>query len=145
VLRAEYEPIAARSYLIVSADRPLSSAAAIRRFPTPPDLCVKSPSAEAALTARIAFDGRYVRTVDEPLLAARRPGESAGDFQWRGADALRALYTLDTHLACVIFDALPSVSTSWLLLDGASLLFLAEDIERAATSVNGRPQRAHSS
>jgi hypothetical protein len=131
MLRAEHEPVAARNYLIVSADRPLPSAAAIRRCPTPPDLCVKSPSAEAALTASLAFDGRYVHTIDEPLLAGRRPGESAGDFQWRSADALRALYALDTHLACVIFDALPNVRADWLLLDEASLLYLAEHIERA--------------
>jgi len=127
----EHEPVAARNYLLVSADQPLASAAAIKRCPTPPDLCVKSPSAEAALTASLAFDGRYVRTVDEPLLAARRPGESAGDFEWRCADALRALYALDTRLAFVIFDALPSVRAGWLLLDESSLLHLAERIERA--------------
>jgi hypothetical protein len=38
---------------------------------------------------------------------------------------------LDTRLAFVIFDALPSVRASWLLLDESSLLHLAERIEGA--------------
>jgi hypothetical protein len=125
--------LAARTYLLVAADQPLASAAAIKRCPTPPDLCVKSPSAAAALTASLAFEGRYVRTVDEPLLAARRTGESAADFEWRGADAFRVLYALDTRLAFVIFDALPNVRASWLLLDESALLHLAERIERAVS------------
>jgi hypothetical protein len=128
---SEHEPAAARNYLIVSADQPLVAAAAFQRAPTTPDLCVKSPSPAAKLTADLAFDGRYVRTIDEPLLAGRRPGESAGDFESRYADALRALYALETQLALVIFDALPRGSDNGLLLDESSLLQLAERIERA--------------
>ena len=126
----QHEPVAARNYLIVSADQPLGAAAAIQHAPTPPDLCVKSPSPAAKLTADLAFDGRYVRTIDEPLLAGRRPGESAGDFELRCADALRALYALETQLAFVIFDSLPSARDNGLLLDESSLLELAERIER---------------
>jgi hypothetical protein len=92
---------------------------------------LKSPSPAAGLTADLAFDGRHVRTVDEPLLEGRRPGESAGDFEWRCADALRALYALETQLAFVIFDSLPSARENGLFLDEESLLQLAERIERA--------------
>jgi len=127
----QHEQVAARNYLIVSADQPLGAAAAFQHAPTTPDLCVKSPSPAAKLTADLVFDGRYVPTIDEPLLAGRRPGESAGDFELRCADALRALYALETQLAFVIFDSLPSARDNGLLLDESSLLQLAERIERA--------------
>jgi hypothetical protein len=127
---SEHEPVAARNYLIVSADQPFVAAAAIQHSPTPPDLCVKSPSPAAGLTADLVFDGRHVRTIDEPLLEGRRPDESEADFEWRCADALRALYALETQLAFVIFDALPSALDNGLLLDESSILELAERIER---------------
>lgn len=127
---SEHEPVTTRKYLIVSADQPLVAAAAIQHSPTPPDLCVKSPSHAAGLTADLAFDGRHVHTIDEPLLEGRRPGESAADFEWRCADALCALYALETQLAFVVFDALPSALDNGLLLDESQLLQLAERIER---------------
>jgi hypothetical protein len=121
----------ARSYLLVPSDRPLEATAAMTRAPAPPDLCVKSPSDEARVTADLAFAGRYVRTIDEPLLAGRAETESVADFAWRCADALRALYALDTHSAFVVFDELPGIAETALLLDESSLLWIAERIERA--------------
>jgi broad specificity phosphatase PhoE len=118
-----------RTYMIVSADEPVTAAAAITRAPTPPDLCVKSPSERARETAGLAFAGRYVRTIDEPLLAGRGPAESAADFAGRYAEALRVLYALDTRSAFVIFDALGAIGGTALLLDETSLLRIAEWIE----------------
>lgn len=65
-----------------------------------PDLCVRSPSWEASLTADIAFQGRHVRTIDEQLLAQRGSGESEADYAW-----LRRRTALDTRKAFVVFDA----------------------------------------
>lgn len=120
-----------RTYLMVPSDRPLEARAAIAQAPTPPDLCVRSPSAEARLTAELAFGGFYVRTIDEPLLARRGAAESGADFALRCADALRALYALDTQSAFVVFDALTGFGETALLVDEASLLRIAESIERS--------------
>jgi len=123
-----------RLYLIVSAGRPLEAKAAMLHAPASPDLCVRSPSPEAQLAADVAFSGRYVRTIEEPLLARRRTGESLGDFTWRCADALRNLYALDTRFAFVVVDELHTVEKNVLLLDEQSLLHIAEGLERSAVN-----------
>jgi len=96
-----------------------------------PDLCVRSPSWEACFTADVGFRARRVRTIDEPLLACRCSGESEADYAWRCADALRALYALDTRKAFVVFDPYVDSVHQPLLLDERALLRLAEAIERA--------------
>ena len=120
-----------RTFLLVSSTRPRLALEAIAGVPARLDLCVKSPSDEARRMAELAFRGRYVRMLDEPLLAARRLGESQADFAWRCADALRALYALETHSAFVVLDAFFGPGETPLLLDGATLLRFAESIERA--------------
>jgi hypothetical protein len=119
-----------RTYVIVSAARPAAAATAVERAPTPPDLCVLSPSPEARRTADLAFAGRHVRMMDEPLLERQHTGESFGDYAWRCADALRTLYALETRSAFVIFDAFVEPDGDALVLDEASLLRVAERIER---------------
>jgi len=59
-------------------------------------MCVRSTSNDAQRVAALAFAGRNVRTIDEPLLAARRERGTRPDFAWRCADALRAVYAPDT-------------------------------------------------
>jgi len=117
-------------YLLVSTGQPLEAKRALFEAPSPPDLCVRSPSTEAGQTADVAFGGRYIRTIVEPLLGRRRAGESLGDFTWRCADALYAVYALDTRMAFVIVDELPTTQRTALLLDEHSLLQIAANLER---------------
>jgi hypothetical protein len=119
----------ARTYLIVSADQPLTAKAAVARAPTAPDLCVKSPSTQAAKTADFVFAGRNVPTIDEPLLAAQGVYESPVDLAGRYAEARRVLYELETRVALVIVDALRTVRSTALVLDDSALLRIAEWIE----------------
>jgi hypothetical protein len=94
-----------RSYLFVSAQEPLAAAEAVSAWADgPPDLCVTSPSSEAHETAAFAHAGHHVRTIAEPLLSGRRPGESGADAAARYATALRILYALDTRAALVVLD-----------------------------------------
>ena len=120
----------ARTYLFVSAIEPLAAADAAWSSPTPIDLCVAGPSGAARNTAVFACAGRPVPIVEEPLLGARRPGESDIELAGRYADALRALYALDTHAALVVWDDLARTAGSPLLLDEGWLLHTAEQIER---------------
>ena len=66
----------------------------------------------------------------EPLLGARRPDESDIDLAARQADALRALYALDTRAALVIWDDNGHASETPILVDEQWLLRTAELIER---------------
>jgi hypothetical protein len=122
-----------RIYLLVAADRPLEAAAVVSQSTVAPDLCVRSPSLQSRATADSALAGHYVPTIVEPLLVGRRDDEDSGDFTLRCADALRALYALDTRCALVVFDVMPGGPEA-LRLDDASLLRLAERLERSVPS-----------
>jgi hypothetical protein len=127
-----------RTYLLVAAEEPYEAAAALSRLSAPPDLCVRSPSWQAHFTADVVFHGRYVRMIDEPLLARRRSGESEGDYAWRCADALRRLYALDVKKAFVIFDTYVDAVRRPLLLDERALLGLAETVDRDMSTEGNR-------
>lgn len=101
-----------RTYLFVSAPEPLAAAEAAWSAPTPIDLCVTG------------------RVVEEPLLATRRPHKTDIDVAGRHADALRALYALDTRSALVVWDQIAPRAQSPLLFDETWLLHTAELIER---------------
>jgi hypothetical protein len=119
-----------RTFVFVSAHEPLAAAQAVWSSPVPIDLAVAGPSEAARQTAAFAVAGRPVRMVAEPLLAARRPSESDIAVAAREADALLALYALDTHAALVVWDELnrrpetPAVD-EWWLLDQAERISLA--------------------
>jgi hypothetical protein len=119
-----------RSYLFVSAAEPLAAAQAAWSAPTPIDVCVSGPSAEARDAAAFASAGRPVRMVEEPLLGARRADEDDIAVVRRHADALRALYALDTRSALVVWDDVAAGGQSALVLDDVWLLHTAELIER---------------
>jgi hypothetical protein len=120
-----------RTYLFVSALEPLVAAAAVWAAPTPPELCVTSPSVEARATAAFAAAGRCVRTIDEPLLAARAPGETAADVGARYAQALRGLHALASRRTLVVMDELPLHGRGGAReVHDAALLRAAERIER---------------
>ena len=120
-----------RTFVFVSAHEPLAAAQAVWSAPTPIDLCVAGPSGAARDTAVFAVSGRPVRMVSEPLLAPRGAGESEMAAAAREADALLALYALDTWAALVVWDELPpdrphpAVVDEWWLLDRAEQIGLA--------------------
>ena len=119
-----------RTYLFVSSAEPLAAAEAVWSAPAPIDLCVMGPSEASREAARFACAGRPVRMDEEPLLAVRRPDESDIDVAARQADALRALYALDTRSALVIWDDGAPIAESPRLVDEQWLLYMAELIER---------------
>src|SRR5262249_41484782 len=98
------EPMA--SYLFVSALQPTIPPRWADAPPEPIDLCVTSPSPAAHDTATRAMNGRWVFTVDEPLLAAREQHESIADVMARYAQALRVIAAYDTRSALVVCDEL---------------------------------------
>ena len=122
--------------MFVSATEPLAAAQAAWSSPRPIDLCVSAPSQTAHETAAFACAGWRVRTVEEPLLSARWPGEDGFDRIARRADALRAVYALDTRCALVVWDTLDGWATlsprgtNPVVLDESWLLVTAKLIER---------------
>jgi hypothetical protein len=126
----DLRPERARSFLFVTASEPLAAAQAAWSAPTPIDLCVSAPSAAGRDAAAFACAGRPVRMVEESLLAARRDDEDDIAVVSRHADALRALYALDTRSALVVWDDIAASGETALLLDDAWLLHTAELIER---------------
>jgi broad specificity phosphatase PhoE len=111
-----------RTYLFVSAAKPFLGAIAVSAAPTPPDLCVTSPSPRARATAAFACAGRSVRTVDEPLLARPDDGESSGDVAARFARALGALHVLNSRFVLVVVDEVGLRGRSGFELDDVALL-----------------------
>jgi hypothetical protein len=106
----------------------LVAAEAVWSTPTPIDLCVSDASIEARDTGAFACSGRPVRVLEEPLLAPR-PGEGTVDSAARWADALLALYALDTRCALVVCHGLLDGRPLPALLDESWLLHTAEQIE----------------
>src|SRR5262249_45823228 len=111
-----------RIFVFVSALEPLAAAEAVWSAPTPIDLCVAAPSRVARETAAFAVAGRPISTVFEPLLETPRLNGSVGAHAARAADALLALYALDTRTALVVWDdpeversLPPTVDEAWLL------------------------------
>jgi broad specificity phosphatase PhoE len=111
-----------RTYLFVSAAEPLLSAIAVSAAPTPPDLCVTSPSHRARATAAFACAGRVVRTIDEPLLARPCDSESSADVAARFARALRALHAFDSRYILVVLDEVGLCGSSGFELNDEALL-----------------------
>lgn len=122
--------------MFVSGTEPLAAAQAVWSAPRPIDLCVAAPSETAHETAAFACAGRPVRIVEEPLLCARWRGEDVFDRTARRADALRAVYALDTHCALVVWDTLEGwaklspCGTDPVVLQESWLLATAQLIER---------------
>jgi hypothetical protein len=125
-----------RTFVFVSATEPLAAAQAAWSSPRPIDLCVTAPSSAARETGVFACAGRPVRIVEEPLLSARWPGEDEVGQTARRADALRAVYALDTRCALVVWDtlavwaALSPGGSDPVVLQETWLLRTAEQIER---------------
>ena len=89
-----------------------------------------SPSPAARETAACALSGRWTFTVEEPLLAARVPGETSDDVVARYAQALRGLRAYETRSALVVCDDLRPLGEDVLVLDDDGLARTADDLER---------------
>ena len=120
-----------RTFVFASALEPVAAARAVAVTPARPDLCVISPSASARETAAFAVNGRWVFTVQEPLLAARAPAESGADVVARFAQALRGVRAYDARSPLIVCDGLDILGASTFVLDEAGLMRLADDLERA--------------
>ena len=118
------------TYLFISAADPDAGASAVQAAAMPPDLCVTSPSPAARETATRAMSGRWVFTVEEPLLRARVPAESWNDVVARYAQALRGLGAYETRSALVVCDDLRPLGDDVLVLDSDALGRVADDLER---------------
>lgn len=110
---------------------PEAAARAVAAAPEPVDLVVASPSTVAQETAGYALGGRFVPTVDEPLLAMRAPGEGEDDVLGRLAQALRTVCAYSGRAPLVVFEVLDILGAGVFWLDEAGITRLAEALERA--------------
>ncbi|HEX6703084.1 MAG TPA: hypothetical protein VF101_20335 [Gaiellaceae bacterium] len=120
-----------RTFVLASALEPPAAAQAVEAAPVAPDLCVVSPSPSARETAAVAVGGRWVFTVEEPLLAARVPAESGDDVLARFAQALRGARARDAESLLIVCDRLDILGANALLFDEAGLTRLADDLDRS--------------
>jgi hypothetical protein len=93
-------------------------------------MVVRSPSALAREAAAIAVGGRWVFTVDEPLLASRAPGESGGDVLGRLARVLRGVQALDVQAPLIVCDRLDILGAGLFALDEEGLMRCADDLDQ---------------
>jgi hypothetical protein len=122
----------ARSFLFVSSVNPEAARRAVLASPLEMDLAVISPSEAGRETAGYAVGGRWVFTVEEPLLAARAFAESGSDVLARLAQAMRGLAAYDARASpLVVLDGLDVLGASAFTLDEAGLMRSADDLERA--------------
>jgi len=121
----------ARSFLFVSSFNPEAARRAVLAPPLERDLAVISPSDAARETAGYAVGGRWVFTVEEPLLAARALAESGSDVLARLVQAMRGLAAYDARAPLVVLDGLDVLGASAFTLDEAGLMRSADDLERA--------------
>jgi hypothetical protein len=118
-----------RRFLLASAQAAESAARAAAEAPEPIDLVVTSPTALARQAVTVAVGGRWVFTVEEPLLAPRVPGESGDDVIARVAQALRGVSAYDASAPLVILDSLDILGASVLVLDEDGLARTADRLE----------------
>ncbi len=119
-----------RTFILVSASSPDDAARAVAEAPEAPDMCLTSPSQQARDTAAFAFQGNWVFTLEEPLLAARNEHEDGGDVLARLAVALRSIAAYDANLPVIVCDKLDVLGATAFVLDELGLARLADDLDR---------------
>ena len=120
-----------RTFILVSADDPVSAAEAVASVDTPPDVCIVSPSRKAHSTATTAVRGRWIELVEEPLLARRADDESGDDVMARLAQGLRGALALDGDLPLIVCDRIDILGATAFVLDEEGVGRLADDLDRA--------------
>ena len=106
-----------RRFLLASAYAAEFAARIAAGAPEQIDLVVTSPTALARRAVTVAVGGRWVFTVEEPLLAPRVRGESGDDVIARAAQALRGVSAYDASAPLIIFDSLDILGASVFVLD----------------------------
>jgi hypothetical protein len=119
-----------RTFLLASALKPHAAARAAADAPDQIDLVVTSPSSVAREAAAIAVGGRWVFTIDEPLLAPRAPGESGADVLARLARALRLVTAFDAKAPLIVCDGLDVLGAGVFTLDERGAMRTADDLEQ---------------
>jgi hypothetical protein len=120
-----------RLFIFASALEPKAAARAVAASSQPPDLIVTSPSELARETAARATDGHWVFTVEEPLLAARRPGESGDNLLAHVTQGLRDLLVYDADVMLIVVDGLDVLGAATFFLGETEVTRLADDLDRA--------------
>lgn len=120
----------ARTFLFVSALEPDVAARAVADTTAPPQVCVTSPSQSARDVAAYTLGGRWVFTIEEPLLTARAPGESGNDVVARLAQAFRGLRAYDADSVLVVVDHLDILGASAFVFDEPGLMRYADELDR---------------
>ena len=110
-----------RRFLLAAASAAESVARIVADAPEPVDLVVTSPTPFARRAVRVALDGRWAFTVEDPLLAPRAPAESGGDVIARLVQALRALRAYDANAPLVLCDSLDILGAAVFELDELGL------------------------
>jgi hypothetical protein len=119
-----------RVFVLVSSFKPEAARRAVLASPLEIDVAVISPSEEARETAGYAVDGRWLRIVEEPLLASRGFAESGADVLARLAQAMRGLDAYDARASLVVLDGLDVLGADVFTLDEEGLLRWADNLER---------------
>lgn len=119
-----------RTFIIASALEPQAAARAAAEELRDVDLVVVSPTPRAHEAAAIAVGGRWVVTVEEPLLAPRAPAESGADALGRFAQALRGLAAYEAAAPLVVLDTLDVLGGVVFVLDEEGVTRAADDLER---------------
>jgi len=119
-----------RLFVMVSSLKPETARRAVLASPLEIDVAVISPSEEARKTAAYALGGRWVFTVEEPLLASRSFAESGADVLARLAQAMRGLDAYDARASLVVLDGLDILGADVFTLDEEGLLRWSDDLDR---------------
>jgi hypothetical protein len=119
-----------RTFIFAPSNEPDRAAKAIAEAGVSPDLVLVAPSPAAGELAAAAVGGRYVLTIEEPLLAAV-PGGSGEEALDRLAQAMRVVQAYDARAPVVLWDRVEIFGTSCFTLEEAGLDRLADDLERA--------------
>jgi hypothetical protein len=117
-----------RTFIFAQLDDPAGAARTIADSGSFPDLILVAPSPSAHEQAAAAVGGRYVTTVDEPLLARVRSGDGE-DALTQLAQALRAVRAYSARTPLVLWEDVDVFGVGSFVVDEDGLGRLADDLE----------------
>jgi len=118
-----------RTFIFAPVDDPAEAARTIAESGLVPDLVLVPPSPVARERAETAVGGRYVPTLEEPLLDGV-PGGAGEDALERLAQVLRAVQAYSARRPLILWDRVDILGASSFVLDEDGLGRLADDLER---------------